>query len=343
MSMPPERWLRLLALLLVLAGCAPTVVAPGPPVTEPRLEDDWEAVMADGARLPLEVWRPQGAPLAGVVALHGFGDYGNAFRELGPAMAEAGIAVYAIDQRGFGEAPRPGRWHGARTMADDAATMARLVRRELPGRPVYLLGESMGGAVAMLAQADANPAADGAILSAPAVWGRDWMPAIQVGALELAGHTVPWLPLNPRGLNVRPTDNIELLRQLARDPLFIREPRVDAVYGLVDLMDAAQRAAPDIRSPVLVLYGARDELVPKAPTCAMLDRLAPGRRGDRRPVRIAVYPDGHHMLFRDLNGRDVIADMAAWARDPSAALPSGAEVAPGSVALQLFCAGADGG
>src|SRR3546814_18575226 len=108
------------------------------------------------------------------------------------------------------------------------------------------MGESMGGAVAMLAMTEPDTA-DGAILSAPAVWGRPWMPWYQSWSLELAAHSIPWLPLNPRGLPFKPSDNIEMLRRLARDPLFVKNPRVDAVYGLVDRMDAAQDAAPDMR------------------------------------------------------------------------------------------------
>lgn len=337
--MPPERRRTptLLALLLALAAaaCAPMVVEPGPADREPWLADDRWAVMDDGMRLPLRVWRPAGGTAAAVVALHGFGDYSNAFADFGPVMAGEGVAVFAADQRGFGRAGRWGRWHGAARMAADARALVALVRAELPGRPVYLMGESMGAAVAMLAMREPG-AADGAVLSAPAVWGRRWMPSYQTWTLELAGHTVPWLPLNPRGLPFKPSDNLEMLRRLARDPLFVKNPRVDAVYGLVDLMDAAQEAAPQLHGPVLVLYGGKDELVPKRPTCAALRKLRerPDRAGD---FRVVLYPNGYHMLFRDLAGGRVVADIAAWARDPHAPLPSGDEREPEGAWLARFC------
>lgn len=320
-------------LLALLAACAPHIEPPGQTAEPTRIEDGWIAVMDDGARLPLEIWRPEdhagdhigdrdgGETVAAVVALHGFGDYGNAFRDLAPRLAGVGIAVYAIDQRGFGEAPGHGYWHGAKRMAADAEIVVRLVKRELPGTPVYLLGESMGGAVAMLALSRPGTAADGAVLSAPAVWGRDWMPRLQVWGLELLAHTVPWLPLEPRGLRIKPSDNIAMLRELARDPLFLRAPRADAVHGLVDLMDRAQAVAPTLRKPLLVLYGRNDELVPKPPTCAMLASLP----DNPRRWRMVVYANGYHMLFRDLDGGRVIADIAAWVRDPAASLPSGDE------------------
>jgi len=321
---------------LVLSACAPTVLISGPADRRPWLVDGQAALMADGMRLPLRVWRPDGETAAAVVALHGFGDYSNAFADLGPTLADAGVAVFAADQRGFGRAGRWGRWHGVETMVDDARTLVALVREAYPGRPVYLMGESMGGAIAMLAMTGPHPAADGAILSASAVWGREWMPFYQVWSLELAGHTIPWLPLNPRGLPVKPSDNIAMLRRLARDPLFVKNPRVDAVYGLVDLMDAAQNAAPAVRGPLLVLYGGKDDLVPKKPTCAVLGKLRsrPGAAGD---MRVVLYPDGHHMLFRDLDGGRVVTDIAGWARDPGAPLPSGEERDPSGAWLDRFC------
>ena len=323
-------------LALLLAACAPTAVAPGPADRRPWLVDGHTALMADGTRLPLRSWRPDGETVAAVVALHGFGDYSNAFAELGPTLSGAGVAVFAADQRGFGRAGRWGRWHGVDTLVDDARTLVALVRDAYPGRPVYLMGESMGGAVAMLAMAGRHPVADGAILSAPAVWGREWMPFYQVWALELAGHTIPWLPLNPRGLPFKPSDNIAMLRRLARDPLFVKNPRVDAVYGLVGLMDAAQRAAPAVQGPLLVLYGGKDDLVPKKPTCAVLGKLR-ARHGDGDGMRVVLYPGGHHMLFRDLDGARVVADIAAWARDPRAPLPSGDERDPDGAWLGRFC------
>lgn len=330
-----RRALRLSALVLTLflAACAPMTIARPPANRTPWLVDDHAALMADRMRLPIRVWRPAGDVVAAVVALHGFGDYSNAFADFGPQLADAGIAVFAVDQRGFGRAGRWGRWHGMAAMVDDARATVGLVREELPGRPVYLMGESMGGAVAMLAMTG-EPAADGAILSAPAVWGRAWMPRLQVWALEAAGHTIPWLPLNPRGLPFKPSDNIAMLRRLARDPLFVKNPRVDAVYGLVDLMDAAQDTAPRVRGPLLVLYGGRDDLVPKKPTCAVLGKL---RARPAEDLRVVLYPGGYHMLFRDLQGARVVADIAAWARDPRAALPSGDERDPDGAWLERFC------
>ena len=107
-----------------------------------------------------------------------------------------------------------------------------------------------------------------------------------------------------------------MLISLRDDPLFIRKTRVDSVYGLVNLMDLAFSAAPGISVPVLVVYGAKERILPRAPTCEMLRRLA-------APLRVAVYPDGHHMLLRDLRADIVRTDISAWIAAPAIGLPSG--------------------
>lgn len=306
---------------MLLAACAATTHPAGPAVQAPAVEENALA-MADGARLPLRSWLPEGAPRAVIVATHGMNDYSNAFDQPGKALAAAGVAVYAYDQRGFGTGPHPGWWSSTEAMADDLRTAARLLAGRHPGVPLYLLGESMGGAVAIEATAHRPPPeVRGVILSAPAVWGRATMPWYQRAALWLAYQVAPGWRLSGKGLGIQASDNIPMLIALGKDPLFIKETRVDAVKGLVDLMDAAQADAGSVALPLLLLYGAHDEVIPAEPTWRAVAALP----GLGRHQRVALYADGWHMLLRDLQAKVVIGDIAAWVADPAAPLPSGAD------------------
>lgn len=308
----------ILMLLALLAGCAtPLVQLRGESRTAPRLEAD-QVIAADGASLPLSVWRPKGSPDGVVLALHGFNDYRQAFAEVGPFLAARNIATYAYDQRGFGASAQRGIWPGSELLMDDARTVAALLRQAHPGRPLYLLGESMGGAVAMSVLAETPEVADGTALVAAAVWGRATMNPLQRAALWLLAHSLPGLQLSGRGLGITASDNKAMLRALSEDPQVLRESRVDALWGLADLMDEALAAAPGLTVPALVLYGERDEIIPRRPTCKMLAALPAS-------ARVAVYPNGYHMLTRDLGARVVLEDLAAWLADPVAPLPSGHE------------------
>jgi len=316
-------WLLVLALAAFAAACSPVVRGPGLPLSEPVLAE--AAIVApDGMRLPLHRWMPAGEPRAVILALHGFNDYGNAFDAPARYWAERGIATYAYDQRGFGAAPGPGYWHGMDALVDDARTAAGLLRARHPGVPLVLLGESMGGAVAMLALTrEGPPVADRVVLAAPAVWGWSSMPFGYRASLWLAAHLLPGMRLSGEGLEVQASDNVPMLIALGRDPLVIKETRVDALYGLVRLMDAADRAAtaPRPAVPLLVLCGQRDEIVPLEATQDFLRRLA-------GPRRVAAYVQGWHMLLRDLQAAVVYEDVLAWLGDAEAPLPSGADGQP---------------
>lgn len=272
----------------------------------------------DGTELPLRAWLPYGGPAEAVVlALHGFNDYTKAFEPLGQGLAPRRIAVYAYDQRGFGAGVNVGLWAGTLTMTADLRAAAARLRDDHPGVPLYILGESMGGAVVLAAEGAAPLNADGLILSAPAVWARDTQPWYQRAALWLALRTVPWYRPSPRGLGIQASDNIEMLRGLAQDPLVMGSARVDTIAGLVDLMDVALESAPRIYTRTLLLYGERDEIIPPGPI-ERLWREMPDGVGHR----FIRYPEGWHLLTRDLQGPRVIDDIAAWIADPDAPLPS---------------------
>ena len=144
------------------------------------------------------------------------------------------------------------------------------------------------------------------IATAPAVWGGDQLNPFYRATLWLADHVAPGLKLTGKNLGILASDNLDVLQALSADPLFIKETRVDAIAGLVRLMDLAYTSAPALPGPLLVLGGARDEVVPPKAHAAMLERLTAD------PCTEIVYPDGWHLLLRDLERRRVWADILAW-------------------------------
>lgn len=298
--------LRAIALIAVsLAACAPRVEERGPPVQRPVLLPD-RVVMADGANLPLSRWLPEGETRATLVALNGFTDYSNAFARAGAYFAEHGIAVYAYDQRGFGAAPGRGLWPGTEAFVSDLREVVSLVDEAHPGSPIFLLGESMGAAVAMVAMAlpDA-PAVDGLILVAPAVWGWQVMHPLLAGLLRSLAHLIPVVPVPVTAFRARASDNRAMLEALDHDPLVVNAVRIDSLYGLVNLMDEVLTSAGQIESPTLLLHGANERLIPASAFSELLRRL-------EAVDRMALYPDGYHTLLRDLNAAVVLDDVMSW-------------------------------
>lgn len=321
MTMRPAKILAAM-LVVVLGACAPGVRGAGPAVTTPQLTGDG-FLAADGEVLAVKSWGPE-TGAAVVIALHGFNDYSNFFAAPGAFLAEYGIRSYAYDQRGFGASAQAGMWAGVETLVDDLKAFVRLTRRRHPGTPLYLLGESMGGAVIMVAAARTPGLdVDGVILSAPAVWGRVTMPWYQRLSLWAGVRLMPGVTVTGQGLNIKPSDNIEMLRALGRDPLVIKATRIDAIYGLVNLMDAALEKAGRRSGKTLILYGEKDEIIPHEPTRMMLERWPETARGQRR---VALYKDGYHMLLRDLKADVPWRDIVGWIENADRPLPSGADI-----------------
>lgn len=288
----------------------------------PHFESD-AFVSFDGARLGLTTWSPDPEiypePWAAIVAVHGMSEYAEAWYLAGPYWAEQGIKVYAFDQRGFGRSPRPGIWAGDALMARDVRAAVAAARAAHPGAIIAVVGQSMGAAVTLVAAGDGSsaPLADRVVVSAPAVRGWSALPWSYRVSLWTAAHTAPgYAPTPPRGIKITASDNYEALLKNGRDPLFLRHTRFDTLYGLVSLMETASRAEPFAPDRMLVLYGDKDELIPPAAMEAFAARLDP-------QVRTARYPEGWHMLFRDLQAKTVWRDVVAFLHDPCADLPSG--------------------
>ena len=319
--------------ILGFAGCTPRVQDFVSQAVTPSIANG-AVVVSDGTRLPLRTWKSEGPETHVIIALHGFNDYSNAFTLPAAWWSSHGVPTYAYDQRGFGSASDPGIWPGIQNLVQDLYDVIEAVRVRHPDASVVLAGSSMGGAVVLAAygsppipnvrdqapstliRARTPPSVQGAILSAPAVWGRATMNPVYRAVLWLMAHIAPAAHVSGRNLNITPSDNIEMLRALSKDPLVIKNTRTDSIYGLVNLMDAALDSARRLSIQALVLYGDKDEIIPRGATRLMVERLEPRHR-------FVLYPDGYHMLFRDLQAETVWRDTLAWIRDPDGVLPSG--------------------
>lgn len=299
--------LSILWIVVLLSACTTASVPLGKASLEPSLVQHPVFRLSDGTELFAEQWLPAGQAKAHLLLLHGFNEYPGAFDEVGQAFAKQGIAVWAYDQRGFGRSPYRGLWSSAERMAEDTREITQVLRKMHPKQPLYVAGTSMGGAVALLAAGRGDLKVDGLILLAPAVWTSETQPFYQRWSLELAKRFTPaWSPTG-EGLNIRPTDNIEMLKRIWKSPWMIRQSRIDTVAGLVELMNQSYAVAAQVTVPVLLLYGEKDQLVPKKPIDKLWARLP--KQGKTQQIR---YPNGWHLLMRDLQGPKVIGDMVNW-------------------------------
>ena len=299
-------------------AAASAMAAPAGPAVEAASMSEDAFTMPDGARLPYRVWLPQGRPVAVVLALHGFNDSRDAWEYPAPGVrrrrGRAAIrrtSAASARRRAAGCGPAP--THGGRCRGNGAAGAGAA-----PGVKLVLMGESMGAAVLMvLATGRWHPRMCRMCSWRRPGWGRARMnsccPARCGWRCAGAGSGA-----DARAGAEWPSDNREALIRLSTDPLTIRRTRVDALGGLVDLMDAALAAAPECSASSVP--GRRQErLVPPAATAETWRALPAG--GGRAAHRL--LSDGYHLLMRDHDRALPVGDIVAWIAQTGGAVAFG--------------------
>lgn len=260
-------------------------------------------ITGDGVRLPMRSWQPR-RPKAIMIGLHGYGDYRRAFRLAGPWFAERGIALFAYDQRGFGDTGSRGRWPGSADLIQDLAEAVLLLRERYPALPLVVLGESMGASVALAGLGQGEIAGvDQLILAAPAVRGRVPLRDLHDLALRVGALALPWLAVALRR-GARPWLEPGEAARLADDPLILRHISVGSYDGLIELADQASADPVADLPPTLLLYGELDATIPRV----AIDDLAPRLEG----ATTIRYAERHHLLLHEVDAAGVFEDCLAW-------------------------------
>jgi len=258
---------------------------------------------SDGAEIPYRLWLAR-KPRAAILLLHGACDYSGSFDEVAPSLARKGFTALAIDQRGFGATASRGTWSGRDRMGEDVADAARFLERRLPKHlPLFILGESMGGAIAITATSRKSVKAAGLILISPgavaslfwstvfavSVWLLRWMPRTR----ELVFDRLSGWDLSP-GAAIR----------LMGDPLVVRAIRPEILSGLLELSCSVVLEAKQVVIPTLTLVAARDDILLEACIRQLHDNLA-------GPKAWEVI-DGPHLLLQWQRGHEVLARARKW-------------------------------
>ncbi|MEM9009739.1 MAG: alpha/beta fold hydrolase [Pseudomonadota bacterium] len=307
--MAPARGLTAFGLVAALTACTA-----GGPLDAPTplgvAQISLDMVEGGETELALSSWPSAGPPELVILGLHGFGDYGpSTFGTAAELWAEENIQVYAYDQRGFGRNASWQRWPGAEALVSDLEATAKAIRGLHPDIPLIVVGHSMGGGVTLIAAGEGRLDADGAILLAPAVWGLDTLPPLYRAGAWFAAVTWPERRWDGQGVaEIWPTDNIELLRRLAADPIQFGNPSSREFVGLIRLMDRAMQAAPRAEMPIVFIHGSNDEVIPEKAARRAYDAVT-------APKTFVEIETGWHMLLRDLEAEVVWREVADQARN----------------------------
>ncbi len=260
-----------------------------------------------GLRLYWQAWLPEAEVRAALLVAHGYGEHGGRYGNLVERFVPRGFAVYALDHRGHGrsEGPRGHVGRFAELVADLHALRVRVEAVER-GKPLFLLGHSLGGLVVVRYLLIHASGLAGAVLSSPALAVAEEPPRF----LQWLGRVLSIVaPRTSFQSNVRP----ELLSRdsvvgaaYAADPLVHKRATARFFTELQWAMLDAEERAPEIRVPILVLQAGDDRVVQAAAT----ERFAGQVGAEVKELR--VYPELFHEIFNETDRERVFADLEHW-------------------------------
>ena len=252
-----------------------------------------------------------------VLAIHGYNDYSNAFKEPAKIFSKHGISTYSFDLRGFGTNSSLGDWFELEVHCHDIKKIILDLKFKNPSKKIFLLGESMGAAISisLTNQIDELPL-DGLILVAPAIWNFSESNYFKSLFLKFFSTILPKLKVSGKGIiKIRPSNNIEMLREYSNDPLVIGKPNLRSLHGVVNLMDQSFRDTKEYllnpKFPTLLIIPMIDEIVPRKPLIKIL-KDTKVKKNFSKLINLEIYENNFHMILRDIDGNKITNDIKDW-------------------------------
>ncbi|MEX0749489.1 MAG: lysophospholipase [Dehalococcoidia bacterium] len=260
-----------------------------------------------GVRLFERSWRPAAATKAAVVLVHGYAEHSGRYDHVGEALATAGYAVHAYDQRGHG------RSEGERALVrsmdeylDDLDVfMALIAARHDAATPVFILGHSMGGGIVTLHAIERRPNVRGVLLSGAAVMGEQRL-GVRGWIIATVGRFFPKLPLVKLEAETVSRDP-DVVRLYDADPLNYRGcMKAGLVAAMMRGSQRIARGMTSIRYPLLIMHGTEDALVPSEASTRLYEAAS------SEDKTLKLYDGLYHEIFNEPERHGVFADLIAW-------------------------------
>ncbi|XP_032267946.1 monoglyceride lipase isoform X1 [Halichoerus grypus] len=253
-------------------------------------------VNADGQYLFCRYWKPTGTPKALIFVSHGAGEHCGRYDELAQMLVGLGLLVFAHDHVGHGQS------EGDRMVVSDFQVFIRDVlqhvdtmQKNYPGLPVFLLGHSMGGAIAILTAVERPSHFSGMVLISPLVLASpESATTFKVFAAKVLNLVLPNMSLGSIDSNMlsRNKTEVDLYNS---DPLNCRAGlKVCFVIQLLNAVARVERALPKLTLPFLLLQGSADGLCDSKGAYLLMESAK------SQDKTLKIYEGAYHVLHKEL-------------------------------------------
>ncbi len=258
-------------------------------------------------RLFYRVWEPEGIPAAKVVIVHGYAEHSGRYEHAGSYLAKSGFRVYAFDHPGHGQSSgKKAIVSGIKDYALNLRHFVKFVKNDRGKSKVFVIGHSMGGAVAAVYAARFGCDISGLVTSGAAVMPVPMLCApLRVAAEYLSLFT-------PEAVTVKlPPEKISrdgaVVSGYKNDPLnYNGRIKLKTAVELSKSLKIIKETASDIMEPLLVLHGADDRLANPEGSRLLYEKAS----SDDKEYKL--LPGLKHEIFNEPEKEYVLDTVKTW-------------------------------
>ncbi|XP_004307458.1 PREDICTED: caffeoylshikimate esterase-like [Fragaria vesca subsp. vesca] len=264
-------------------------------------------------------WLPENnkPPKALILICHGYGmECSITMNSTAIRLAKAGFAIYGIDYEGHGKsAGLAGFVKSFDAVVDDCTSHFTNIceSKENKGKTRYLLGESMGGAVALLVHRKKPEYWDGAVLVAPMCKISDEMKPspVVVSVLTQLCRVIPTWKIIPTNDVIDFAFKVpEVRKQVRENPYCYKgRPRLQTGTELLRVSTELEQRLQEVTLPFLILHGEEDKVTDKSASKQLYEVASSYDK------TLKLYPEMWHGLLygEPLENIEVVfSDMINW-------------------------------
>lgn len=259
------------------------------------------------ANIYYEAWLPEGDARAVLIVVHGLGEHCGRYMNVVNHLVPLGYALYGLDHIGHGKS------EGTREFVerfDDytntLTTYCNMVKGWQTGKPIFLLGHSMGGLIASYYLIDHQACFRGGILSAPFVKVSDSISQATITIGKILSVVTPragLVTLDVSGISRDP----EVVTAYVNDPLvFHGKTPVRLGAELLKAMLRVRAEAHRITLPLIILQGGGDRLIDPACAQILYDKVG------SKDKTVKIYEGLYHEVFNEPERARVLEDLETW-------------------------------
>ena len=260
----------------------------------------------------LAVWQhtPKKKPKARVLIIHGISEHSGRHLNTVDALNANGYEAIRFDLRGAGRSGGVRQWVDRFSdYVDDTAEVANWIHRELDPLPFFVLGHSMGGAVAIYFTAHYQSLMQGLILSAPAYLAGDSISKLLIAVGKVAVFLTPNLRIPKSSAPTDVSRDPAVVEAYLKDPLACHFNTLRQGNELLKAMKKIPDEITKLSLPILFLHGTSDTIVKMQGSFELVRNVASSDK------ILQILPNVFHEPHNDYDKQAYFDLVTRWIRN----------------------------